>query len=522
MTNPSLKILIVHCHFERGGVTQVVDNHVHCLRDADEITEIALLSGPRQSGLQESTRNAVQLWSLQSLEYDSHREIKNDIETDARTTAEDIDQLCRQSDWNPNEVVVHWHNHSLGKNAASPLVVKRLAAMGYSCVLHIHDFAEDQRPENWAYLRDTLPCQSATELDTILYPTGPRISYATLTTGDARTLVQYGIDRSRVDVLPNSVRLPSSELPAFETARQKVRQAFDLPSDFQWMLYPVRGIRRKNLGEFLLMCQLAGRPAVGAMTLMPTTPVEKRSYERWRSIAHECVDNVVFDAAHHPDIEFTDNLSAATTVVSSSVAEGFGMAFLEPWLASRSVVARNLPGVTADFIDRGVLLDRLYDSVRIPGSPDWLAGAEQAFQLAKQKAWQGVLTEAELGSQVTQPTAEQHDWIDFARLTPDLQIEVLRKFASDEGFAQEVRQRNRDLVNWLTEPLDPSVIQHNRSIVQSEFGSANQRQQLLNLYRKAVQNADIPVTEATGSRAMLQWVDQSRPFYPCRVERLDT
>ncbi|MEP4680077.1 MAG: hypothetical protein ABJ015_00385, partial [Rhodopirellula bahusiensis] len=282
-----MNILIVHCHFERGGVTQVVDNHVHCLRESSEIDQVALVSGPRQSGLQDATRSSVSLWTNPSLEYDSLRDASLSVQAQADQMARELDECCQHAGWSRQQTVVHWHNHSLGKNAASPLVIKELAALGYSCLMQIHDFAEDQRPQNWAYLKEAHGCDRPQDLDAILYPNGDRLSYATLTTGDAETLERFGIHRSRIDVLPNSVRLPGDDLPDFDVATQKVQRAFDLPSDFRWMLYPVRGIRRKNLGEFLLMCQLAGRPTVGAMTLMPDTPMEKKSYERWKSVAEQ-------------------------------------------------------------------------------------------------------------------------------------------------------------------------------------------------------------------------------------------
>lgn len=519
-----MKILIVHCHFERGGVTQVVENHVHCLQGSDEIDEVALASGPRQSGLQAATRESASIWSVESLEYDSHRDMSLGVDEQAQNTARELDERCEQAGWSRQQTVVHWHNHSLGKNAASPLVIQHLAAMGYSCLLQIHDFAEDQRPQNWAYLKQSHGCRRASELDAILYPHGDRLSYATLTTGDAETLAKFGIHRSRVDVLPNSVRLPTGEPPEFEVATQKVREAFDLPADFRWMLYPVRGIRRKNLGEFLLMCQLAGRPTIGAMTLMPATPMERKSYERWQAVAEGCVENVVFNAAHHEAIQFVDNLSAASVVVSSSVAEGFGMVFLEPWLASRRVVARNLPGVTGDFINHGMRLDHLYDAVQIPGSSEWLAAANRQFQGAKTNAWKDVQRDVDIArSQSTsnQSSGDANDWIDFARLTPSMQIEVLHRFNTDAGFAQEVRERNAALCDALVTEARPAVIDHNRNIVATHFGPENQKQQLLNAYRRAISNESIPVSEVQSDQTMLDLVEHSRPFYPCRVEQLD-
>ena len=36
-------IVILHCHFERGGVTQVVENHVSALRETGQFERIVLV-----------------------------------------------------------------------------------------------------------------------------------------------------------------------------------------------------------------------------------------------------------------------------------------------------------------------------------------------------------------------------------------------------------------------------------------------------------------------------------------------
>ena len=50
-------------------------------------------------------------------------------------------------------------------------------------------------------------------------------------------------------------------------------------------------------------------------------------------------------------------------LVTTSIAEGFGLAFLEPWISGSSVVGRNLPDITEDF---SVELDHLYDRFDVP------------------------------------------------------------------------------------------------------------------------------------------------------------
>jgi hypothetical protein len=100
--------------------------------------------------------------------------------------------------------------------------------------------------------------------------------------------------------------------------------------------------------------------------------VETRSYERWRELAHSVAPQAVFDVGHREDISFSQNLAASDYVLSTSVAEGFGMVFLEPWLSGRSVIARSLPTVAEDFLAAGIDFPLLYDSILIPGNREWI------------------------------------------------------------------------------------------------------------------------------------------------------
>jgi len=572
MPNP-INIAIVHCHYEPGGVTGVVQSHVETLRSggadqtgADQETsigKIVLLSGKRVSGIREQTLKLADVIQVPELDYDS--EIGNVTETDtpsrsslARTAGfrraatghaslvaqqvfETLDTTLRQAGLTPDDTVIHWHNHSLGKNAAAPLVSSHLAMAGWRLLLQIHDFAEDQRPENVAHLIRETGVKRLPTLDAILYPDHPNIALACLTSGDAEVLRRFGIARSRVVTIPNSVRLPATEMTSRETAMKKVAQAFGIDEDCRWVLYPIRGIRRKNLGEFLLLCQLLPRGFVGAITIRPDTTLEAESYDRWRDVATREVPNVVFDAAHHDDVSFADNLSACHCVLSTSVAEGFGMAFLEPWLAGRTVVARNLPGVTSDFAEQGVQQPGLYDAVWIPGTTQWVDERNQEWETARQQAWSmlpepmlpepmrpepmppesdGVDQDEE--NEVQSQSQSPSDRIDFARLTPSRQIEVIRRVATDVDFRTRVAKLNAKLLASLSAEPDEDLIESNRRTIASGYCAAVQRAQLTDAYRslldRPTMGSELDKTGCDSAVRMLDLVAESHPFYPCRVE----
>ena len=517
-----MNIVILHCHFQRGGVTQVVENHVRFLRSRQDVERVVLISGPRIDGLSEETLASTTQLNAPKFDYDEHSVDANQNQLRANEMSKDLLGLLADEGLSRSDTVLHWHNHSLGKNTAAPLVIDQLAKQGWSLLLQVHDFAEDNRPENYLRLISASGASNKAELDQFLYPRLGKISYVALTDGDASTLLGIGCDAS---TLFNSVTLPSGDSieqeTALETPLAKVRSVLDLPDDARWTLYPVRGIRRKNVGEWLLLTQMLPEGWYSGLTLRPTTAVETGSYLRWKDLASTVAPQAVFDAGHHEQLSFAENLSASCKVFSTSVAEGFGMTFLEPWLAGRPVVARRLPGVTSDFEKAGVNLDSFYDSIPIPGDRSWVKDCCREKENAMDLAVDLIPASFRPAKKSTQ---HDIDSIDFASLTSVRQIEVLRRIADDEGFAGAVWERSQSLVDAIRNPPNRSIIDANASLIAQHYSIDSVGKQLIELYR-SVLNTSLSDSEkatcfATASVPAVDLVNQNRSFYPCRTETL--
>ncbi len=523
-----LNIVIVHCHFERGGVTQVVENHVRWLAEQSDIDLIFLLSGDRIGGLSDQTLRSTESIILPGFDYDSVAP-KTLCENVAARAGELLNQWnvqARTLQIHPEQTVIHWHNHSLGKNAAGPMVIQQMATAGWRLLLQIHDFAEDNRPENYAHLAVGTGASTKADLDTFMYPVATQIHYATLTRFDSQILAQIGIPDAQSHCLPNSVIAASSHQPDRPAALQRVRQAMALPQDANWCLYPVRGIRRKNVGEFLLVSRMTPPNCYSGLTLCPTNPLEKKSYERWRQVAKQFSPRSIFDAAHHPDISFADNLAASQFILSTSVAEGFGMAFLEPWLSRREVIARRLESVTADFEQSSVRLPKLYDALPIPGDKAWIQECRRESSEMFAKAWQSV-PEAFRPSDATRLPAAvspplDDNVIDFGHLTPQRQIEVLQRVAIDSGFDTAVREHSAELIDWMHQVADPDLLQHNAKSIDQNYSLGRQGQQLKLIYQKLLScKTDPSWTAPLNAGSALEIIHAARPLFPCRMEPLD-
>jgi len=253
--------------------------------------------------------------------------------------------------------VWHFHNHSVGKNAAVPLAVSHLADLGRRVLLHIHDFPEDGRPQNYALLRDQLGRGDAGRLGRILYPQAGHVHYALLNRRDLGFMSGAGVPPERLHLLPNPASLKLAQAPAPTELPPRTGRCF---------LYPSRAIRRKNLGEFLLWSAAAERGDQFASTRAPRNPKARPVYKRWVRFAGQLDLPVRFDVAAKSRLSFPELLGSAYALATTSVAEGFGLSFLEPWLVDRPLVGRNLPEITGDFASAGLDLSGLYDRLDVP------------------------------------------------------------------------------------------------------------------------------------------------------------
>jgi len=54
-------------------------------------------------------------------------------------------------------------------------------------------------------------------------------------------------------------------------------------------------------------------------------------------------------------------------VVTTSILEGFGFSYIEPWIIDRAVIGRSIPFITPDFQTAGMKLGHLYTALLVGG-----------------------------------------------------------------------------------------------------------------------------------------------------------
>ncbi len=129
-----MKLAVIHHHLNRGGVTQVIANHLRALdtqMTAPARLPVALLSGGRCEGWQQDLTDElrqldVTRYTIPELDYDDVRPGSGDLLAQLRSTL----QACACP---PQETVLHVHNHSLGKNKALIPALTALAPRDTPC-----------------------------------------------------------------------------------------------------------------------------------------------------------------------------------------------------------------------------------------------------------------------------------------------------------------------------------------------------------------------------------------------------
>jgi glycosyltransferase involved in cell wall biosynthesis len=430
-----MRVAVLHYHLRAGGVTRVIEMAAQAL--AGQGVEVLVVAGePAPPG----TR-LMSLAVVPELAYGAGAH-------EADGLAAGVDRACRAR-WGAPADVLHIHNHCLGKNLSLPVAVSRWALEGRAMVLQMHDFAENGRPLNYRFLRRGLGGFDG--LSRTLYPLGARIAHAVLGSGAAGLLARGG---GTASVVPNPVVLPTDATPA---------GAAEFSAD-RLLVYPTRGIRRKNLGEALLHAASAGAGTRLVITSAPAPGPESAPYARWRTFAESLALPVVFDAAGATGRSVYDFLFGADLCLTTSIEEGFGMAFLEPWAAGRGLAGRDLPEVTADAKAEGLNLGNLYTSLDVPLTPRQARAAAEfhARRHTAGAAAYGLAPPRDSGAPVNPERI-----VDFGALPPAIQRAVIAR---------------KHVLPPLERPAQ-SVIEANRAIVSARHAPQHYAGKLLGLYR---------------------------------------
>ena len=520
-----MRLAIIHHHLNRGGVSQVIGNHLRSLSVLSESIRperVALIFDGQADGWPNDDIREATAFPIDSLVIDRIGYDQSDSNCEPKLLADQMESSLIGSQYSPSDTVLHWHNHSLGKNASVPDAIAILAQRGWKLLLQVHDFAEDNRPANYLHLQNQL---GGMEVANKLYPQASNIQYVTLTSRDASILSEANVDASKLTTIPNPI-LSFDSLPSRNEVRSTVlnKLSIDDPAT-RLLVYPVRGIRRKNVGEMLLLSTLSkelATPSSFAITLAPKNPRELESFQRWKQLAVELELPCRFDTGGSYQVDFLDLLASSDAILTTSIAEGFGMVFMEAWLIGKPLVGRDLPDITTDFKQSGLNLNSLYPELAIPTE---LIDIEAVF-ISLIESYQALRDAYQLKRESAESIRSKYEQlitdgrIDFARLPSDHQQKVIELASCDSSVREIIVQSNKGLMEvWLaSEERDQETIAQNRESVLTKYSENSIGDRLHQTYSSLLtaRSAD-KVAPADGNH-VLNWFVTPNKIIPIRIE----
>ena len=279
---------------------------------------------------------------------------------------------------------------------------------------------------------------------------------------------------------------------------------FGLPENL--LLYPVRAVRRKNLGELALLAS-SHHDFHFANSLGPTNPEFTPIFEEWKQFGKELNLPLTYGLGEHTDATFPEMVGHAKSILSVSVAEGFGLGFLEPWTFGKGLCGRNLPEITSDFAELGVSLSNLYERLPIPlDCIPSVTELKETIQSALEKFYLSYRQDLpEDGTELAFKSMVENDSIDFGRLDESNQQAIIRTVSQSSDLQQGI-QRHAGL-----EVLDNHIIDRNRHAVAEQFSLSSYADRTLKIYQELLDTEDTTGCQfANGQLLLDQYLSPAR------------
>jgi hypothetical protein len=434
-----MKIVFIHYHLKPGGVTTCLKQQVQALKTHCDTLVI--------TGEMPPDAFPADTVLVPELAYSTHQRQPVRVQNAAAAIFDAIQRRFK----GPCDVL-HVHNPLLAKNKKLLQILKALQKRGVRLLLQVHDFAEDGRPLSY-YNED--------------YPED--CHYGVVNSRDYNMLLNSGLKKEGLHPLFNMVKLPDIEPESLAAGPEVV--------------YPIRAIRRKNIGEAILLSLFFKSDEVLAITLPPNSPADIESYKGWKSFVADYQLGVKFDRGLNQS--FDAIVGSARYLLTTSITEGFGFTFLEPWLFEKWVWGRKLHDICTDFEANGIVLDHMYDDLGVP--VDWvgpdafyekwnrairIAGRSFDFQIPEYRVQNAYKALTAKGT------------IDFGLLDETLQKKVIRLLMSNDTHRKHLLLLNPALSRIGRLSDAEAVIRSNRQAVLDNYSIAQYRQTLLGVYRR--------------------------------------
>jgi hypothetical protein len=274
------------------------------------------------------------------------------------------------------------------------------------------------------------------------------------------------------------------------------------------ILYPIRAIRRKNIGEAILLSLFFNNHERLSITLPPNSSADFQSYTGWINYAKNKNLNVEFESGLKND--FTKLVLSSRFLITTSISEGFGFSFIEPWCAKKVIWGRKIPDICRDFEDNGIKLDHLYSKLLVP--LEWI-GKENFY-----RKWKDCILKncKLLNFDMDQSSIDKiffqvikNEKVDFGLLDETFQKKVISHVVSSRDDRNQLIRLNPYLATVGFVPDKQRLINDNIKAVISNYNKDTYREKLIEIYEKV---SNIPVSHSIDKKTLLSCFLDPRYF----------
>ncbi len=458
-----MNIAFLHYHLNTGGVTTVIRQQANAIKNDCEVLAI--------SGELPPTPFPVPTVHIPELAYDQAKPKKvssRDIATSV------LNALLKK--WPCGCDVLHVHNPTLAKNSQLINALEILQKKGIRLLLQIHDFAEDGRPLSYSHLPYPADCH-----------------YAVINGRDYCILKKSGLKAKGLHHIPTAIE-PIPWEPQARTTDKRV-------------LYPVRAIRRKNIGEAILLSLFFTHKEKLCISMPPNSPIDMMAYLDWKRFVRTNRLNIEFDTG--VTLTYRAQIASSSFVLTTSINEGFGFSFLEPWTAGKLLWGRKISDICEDFEQNHILLNHLYEQIQVPllwigrerFYQKWTASLLRAYAIFKVPLHSAQIER--LFEQIT-----ENDQVDFGLLDEMFQQEIIFRLYTKKPACMQLIDINPFLSNPGQVVNCSRLIDTNNQTIRNCYSKTASKKRLMGIYSHV---ATRPITQCIDKKSLLNaFLSQSR------------
>ena len=459
-----MKIAFIHYHLKTGGVTTVLKQQIKAIQNS---CDTFVLTGSDQE-----SSFPVDTVFIPGLGYDSFSKKK----PPPHEVAESIISAI-SAKFGSKCDVLHVHNPTLAKNTNFLNILSELQKRNINLFLQIHDFAEDGRPKVYFFDRYLSDCH-----------------YGVINSRDYDILLKAGLKKEGLHKIFNMVE-PFT-----------LKNTIDYTDNI--VLYPIRAIRRKNIGEAILLSLFFKNHERLSITLPPNSPADFYSYTGWKNFVKNKKLNIEFESGLKND--FSKLVLSSRFLITTSISEGFGFSFIEPWCAKKIIWGRKLPDICSDFENNGIDLGHLYSELLVP--VEWI-GKDIFYQKWKDCILRNCkLLNYDIDKSSIDKTFSQvikNNKIDFALFDESFQKNIISHVMSSKNDKNELIGLNPYLASVGIVPDKQRLIKNNMKAVFSNYNKDIYKEKLLEIYNKVSNN---PVSHSIDKKILLSCFLDPRHF----------